>query len=223
MNIWSKFQRANCLPDNCGCEFVQLDALIAQPSAFWSSSFHLIFAVILYFSVKEKSQSLKLWVLSLMILGLSSHFAHGSFLEFGMAMDFAGIVLILSFFPLYKWLTKWVSSTSHFVLFLLIYQIGLWMTFYSMNKWIKVGVCVVIFVVAIGELLQAEGKAFWKARYLHLALGTLMVSFALFMIDEFRIICDPHSWLTGHTVWHLGTALTLFFYGKWRFRVSAAI
>jgi hypothetical protein len=223
MNIWSTFKRANCLPDNCGCEFVQLDALIAQPSAFWSSSFHLLFAVILYFSVKEKSQSLKLWVFSLIILGLSSHFAHGSFLEFGMAMDFAGIVLILSFFPLYKWLTKWVSSTFHFVLLLLIYQIGLWMTFYSMNKWVKVGVCVVIFVVAIVELLQAEGKAFWKAKYLHWALGTILVSFGLFMIDELRIICDPHSWLTGHTVWHLGTALTLFFYGKWRFRVSPAI
>lgn len=223
MSIWSGFPLANCLPDNCGCEFVQLNAIIAQPSAFWSSLFHLVFPFVLYLSVREKSQTLKLWILSLIILGLSSHFAHGSFLEFAMAMDFAGIVLVLSFFPLYKWLSKWVSSTPKFVLLLLLFQSGLWLVFYSMNKWVKVGVCVVIFAVAIGELLQAEGKAFWKAKYLHWALGTMTISFSLFMIDEFKLICDPHSLLTGHTVWHFGTALTLFFYGKWRFRISPAV
>lgn len=220
MSNWLNLPLANCLPDDCGCEFVQLNSLIAQPSAFWSSFFYLIFPAILYFNVKDKSQALKLWIFSLVLLGLSSHFAHGSFLEFSMAMDFAGIVLILSFFPIYKWLSKWVSTTYKLVLLLLLFQSGLWMIFYSMNKWVKVGVCVVIFVVAIGELIQAEGKAFWKAKYLHLALGTMSVAFTLFMIDEFKLICDPHSLLTGHTLWHFGTALTLFFYGKWRFRTS---
>ena len=222
MGIFSNLPLANCLPDNCGCEFVHLNSFIAQPSAFWSSLFHLIFPVLLYMSVKNKTQILKLWILSLFILGLSSHFAHGSFLEFAMATDFAGIVLVLSFFPIYKWMSKSVSSTFKMVLLLMLYQGALWMVFYSMNKWAKVGVCVAIFVVAMGELIQAEGKAFWKARDLHLALGTISIAFSLFMIDEFKLICDPHSLLTGHTLWHFGTALTLFFYGKWRFRVSPA-
>jgi hypothetical protein len=218
MNIWSAYPRALCLPNNCGCEAINLDVLIAQPSAFWSSLFHLIFAVVLYIHVKEKTQELKLWVLSLVILGLSSHFAHGSFLEFAMAMDFAGIVLVMSFFALYKWLVKRVSSTPVLVVLLLIYQVSLWMTFYSLDKWFKVSMCVVIFGIAIAELLYAEGKAFWKARDLHLSLGTLVASFALFMLDELKVFCNPHSWLSGHSVWHLGTALTLYFYGKWRFR-----
>jgi hypothetical protein len=218
MNIWSSFPRANCLPNNCGCEFVHLDQLIAQPSAFWSSLFHIIFAILLYTQTKHKSQRLKLWILSVILLGLSSHFAHGSFLEFAMAMDFAGIVLVMSFFTLYKWLVKWVSSTPKLVFLLLSYQGGLWMTFYSLEKWFKVGLCVVIFTISIVELLHSEGKAFLKARDLHIALVILVLSFALFMIDELRLICDPHSWITGHSIWHLGTALSLYYYGKWRLR-----
>jgi hypothetical protein len=218
MNIWSSFPRANCLPNNCGCEFVHLDQLIAQPSAFWSSLFHIIFAILLYNQTKHKSQRLKLWILSVILLGLSSHFAHGSFLEFAMAMDFAGIVLVMSFFTLYKWLVKWVSSTPKLVFLLLCYQGGLWMTFYSLEKWFKVGLCVIIFTISIVELLHSEGKAFLKARDLHIALVILVLSFALFMIDELRLICDPHSWVTGHSIWHLGTALSLYYYGKWRLR-----
>jgi hypothetical protein len=218
MNIWSSFPRANCLPNNCGCEFVHLDQLIAQPAAFWSSLFHIIFAILLYTQTKHKSQRLKLWILSVILLGLSSHFAHGSFLEFAMAMDFAGIVLVMSFFTLYKWLVKWVSSTPKLVFLLLSYQGGLWMTFYSLEKWFKVGLCVIIFTISIVELLHSEGKAFLKARDLHIALVILVLSFALFMIDELRLICDPHSWITGHSIWHLGTALSLYYYGKWRLR-----
>jgi uncharacterized membrane protein len=92
------------------------------------------------------------------------------------------------------------------------------MTFYSLEKWFKVGLCVVIFTISIVELLHSEGKAFLKARDLHIALVILVLSFALFMIDELRLICDPHSWITGHSIWHLGTALSLYYYGKWRLR-----
>jgi len=215
---WSDYPRALCLPSGCGCEFVDVNNWIAQPSAFWTSLFHIFFAFLLYFVVKEKSQKLKLWVLSLIILGLSSHFAHGSFLEFAMATDFAGIILVMSFFPLYKWLVKWVSSTPKILFLLMSYQGGLWMTFYSLEKWFKVGLCIVAFTISIVELMHSEGKRFWKARDLHIALGIIVASFLFFMIDELKMYCNPHALITGHSVWHFGTALSLFYYGKWRFR-----
>ena len=215
---WSLFSRALCLPDNCGCEYVDLYAWIAQPSAFWSSLFHLFFAALLYAQVKNKNQRLKLWVFSLVLLGLASHFGHGSFLEFAMATDFAGIVLVMSFFVGHDWLSKWFKSTSVLVTFLLIYQAGLWFTFYSLNKWTKLSICVVIFALAMAELIRTEGRAILKARHLHYALGILLVSFGLFLLDEFKVMCNPHGWLTGHTLWHFGTGLSLYYYGKYRFR-----
>lgn len=216
--IWSHFPRALCLPHNCGCEFPHIDLWIAQPSAFWSSFFHIFFSFFLFFIVKEKSQQLKLWVFSLIILGVSSLFAHSSFLEFAMAMDFAGIVLILSFFTIYKWLVKWVTSTPKILFLVMIYQIGLWITFYSLDKWLKQGLSLMIFTVSIIELMHSEGKKFWKARDLHIALVIAVFSFIIFMIDEMKIYCNPNAFITAHAVWHLGTALSLFYYGKWRFR-----
>jgi len=159
----------------------------------------------------------------LIILGLSSHFAHGSFLEFAMAMDFAGIILVLSFFALYKSLVKWVSSTPKIIFLLLSFQVGLWMTFYSLEKWFKLGLCLIFFFISMVELMHTEGKAFWKAKELHLALGILGISFVFFMLDELKMVCNPNSWFTGHSIWHFGTALALYFYGRWRFRIDANI
>lgn len=218
MSFWSQFKLANCLPDNCGCEFVNLDAWIAQPSAFWTSAFHLIFAALLYFKTKRKTPTLKLWTFSVVLLGLSSHFAHGSFLEFAMAMDFAGIILVMSFFAFIKWLNKWVTSIPKIIFLIFCFQSGLWFTFYSLEKWFKIGLCLVIFFVSMIELMHSEGKRFWRDQELLKAIGVLALSFAVFMMDELKIWCDPHSYITGHSVWHLGTAISLYLYGKWRLR-----
>lgn len=215
---WSLYNRALCLPDNCGCEFVDLNAWLAQPSAFWSSGFYLIFAFVLYAQIRAKTQRLKLWTFSLILLGLVSHFAHGSFLEFAMSMDFGGIILVTSFFPLYQWISKRITKTSLQMLLIFLYQTILWYLFYSLNKWVKFSICIVAFAMAFSEIYVSEGKAFFKARVLHYALGVLLLSFTIFMLDELKIFCDPHGWLTGHTIWHLGTAISLYLYGKWRFR-----
>lgn len=222
MTFWSNFIPAKCLPDNCDCEFIR-DALVAQPSAFYSSFAYIILAFVLYGMVEKKTITLKLWTLSFVLLGLCSMFAHASFIEFAMAMDFAGIILVLSFFFIMKWLHRWITSPWKITVLLLAYQGALWLTFYSLEKWFKVGICVVIFVLAIIEILHAEGKRFLQAKELHRAIGILFASFAFFLADELRLVCDPHSWIQGHSIWHIGTATTLFMYGKWRFRTTPAL
>ncbi len=216
--FWRQFTPAHCLPDNCDCELIQLDKWIAQPSAFWSSFSYIFFALLLYWMIPKDTVNLKKWTMCFIFLGLCSMFAHASFIEFSMAMDFAGIILILSFFFLIKWLNRWVSTPWKITLLLLCYQGGLWMTFYSLEKWFKVALCLVIFVCAIVEIIHAEGKAFLKARDLHGALVILVISFCFFLTDELRLMCDPHSWMQGHSIWHVGTSISLFLYGKWRFR-----
>jgi len=41
MNIWADLRPASCYPDKCQCEGVR-DALIRQPSAFFSSVAYII-------------------------------------------------------------------------------------------------------------------------------------------------------------------------------------
>jgi hypothetical protein len=215
---WSQFTRAFCLPDACGCEFVDLQAWIAQKSAFWTSSFHLFFALLLYFQVKERSQRFKFWIFSLLLLGLASHFGHGTFLEVGMAMDFAGIVQVISFFAIYPWLSRITKSFLPLILLFIGYQFSLVLIFFNLYKWFKFSLCVGVFVLSMGELVKAEGSSFFKAKSLHQALGVFFISLLFFLADEMKLWCDPHSWFTGHSVWHFGTGLGLYLYGRWRFR-----
>ena len=129
MTFWSQFPPALCLPDNCDCEFVR-DALIAQPSAFVSSIAYIFFALLLYVQTKNKNTDLKLWTMSFVILGLSSHLAHASFIEPAIALDFAGIVLIISFFFVIKGLKRWLAKTWQIAFILVGYFGGMLWTFF---------------------------------------------------------------------------------------------
>lgn len=217
MSYWHQFPRARCLPHDCNCELVR-DGWIGQPSAFYSSVFVLIFAIQLYRKIPHKSDSLKLFTLSLLLLGISSHLAHASFTEFALAMDFGGIILITSFFAVMKLFRKITINFWGLLIILAIYFSGVSWIFYSLEKWFKVGLCLLVFAAALGEMVYSEGRAFLKAHELHKALLILVISFGFFMVDELKILCEPESIFQGHAVWHFGTAWSLYLYGKWRYR-----
>jgi hypothetical protein len=216
MSPWNKFPRALCLPDNCGCEFVDVYAWIAQPSAFWSSFFHLILAYIFYRSIAVKDQKMKLWFLSLFLLALGSLIGHGSFLEIAIASDFAGIILVTSYFSLYFWISKFRFSTLKLFLFLCLYFIGLTFSFYSLEKWTKVSLCLIVVGLAVFEMIKHNGLMIFKQKDLQISLVLFLISFGFFLIDELKVFCDPSSWLSGHSLWHLGTAFGLNYYGRFR-------
>jgi hypothetical protein len=217
MSYWDQYQRARCLPSNCNCELVR-DGWIGQPSAFYSSIFVLIFALLLYKKIPQKTDGLKLFVFSLLLLGVSSHFAHASFTEFALAMDFGGIILVTSYFAVMKIFQRITLNFWGLLVIIILYFSGASWIFYSLEKWFKVGLCLVVFLVAMGELVYSEGKAFLKAHELHKALGILVVAFGFFLVDELKLFCSPESLLQGHSVWHFGTSLSLYLYGKWRYR-----
>jgi hypothetical protein len=216
MSPWSSFQRAICLPGNCGCEFVDVNAWIAQSSAFWSSFFHLILAYFFYRSMALKDQKMKLWFLSLFLLALGSLFGHGSFLEFAMATDFAGIVLVTSFFATYSWISRFKFSSLKLFSIYSLYFSFLTSIFYSLDKKIKVTICLMVIIIALMQLIKEHGLAAFRHSDLKKALPILALSTLFFTLDELKILCDPNSWLTGHSLWHLGTAISLNYYGRFR-------
>jgi len=216
MSFWIQFPRAICLPDNCGCEFVDVNAWIAQTSAFWSSFFHLILAIYFYRLIPLRDQKMRLWFFSLVLLALGSLFGHGTFLEFAMATDFAGIILVTSFFALYSFMYRFKLSSFKLVCSLIFYFVGLTFAFYSLEKWTKVSLCLFVIALAIFEMIKQMGPGILKQKEIRMALSLLLISFGFFLLDELKIFCDPQSWLSGHSVWHLGTALSLNIYGRFR-------
>lgn len=216
MGLWSFFPRADCLPD-CSCEFMQLDSLICQPYAFWSSLSYVLAALFLYKTVKKHPFGFRLWIFVMILLGFSSLLTHASFTKVAIGMDFASIVAVLSFFTFLKFFELLRFPPIRVFHYFMLYYAILFLAFYSMNKWTKIGTCVIIFFLSLGEVLRSMGPAFLKAKNLQLSILTLTISFVLFLLDENRVGCDPHGLIHGHTFWHIGTALSAYFYGKWRF------
>lgn len=216
MSFWLRFEQASCLPDGCNCEAVR-DALIRQPSAFWSSFAHIFAGILIYKNIKHKSAGLKAWSGICIFMGLSSMFGHGSFTRVGLSVDFTSIVLVLSFFALWNLFNLLKLSYTKITALFFIYYSLVFTAMYALDKWAKIGMCVLIFAFAIGDVIREMGMNFLKARTLQLSLLILGVSFALFLIDEHKIGCDPHSLFQFHSLWHFGTAATIYFYGKWRF------
>lgn len=217
MSFWSPFQPADCLPDHCNCEYIS-DSFIRQPLCSWTSLAYVLLALWLYRGAREKTFELKLWTAAFLILGCVSFFAHASFIQLAMAFDFAGIILVISFFALINLLELLKQSPRRMVWYLSFYFIAVASAMYFMSKLAKIGIALLVFVFAIGDLLRDMGWSFLKERTLQLSLLVLGASFTLFVLDELHWKCDPHSLLQLHSIWHIGTAFSIYLYGKWRFK-----
>jgi hypothetical protein len=209
-DFWSQFPQGACLPDSCNCELVRF-GWIYQPSAFWSSLIYIVMALFLWRKVQERTLIFKVWITLVIAQGIFSQLAHGTFTKLALAMDFAGIVVIISFFSILKFFHK--SIIRNF----LIYYIFLVSAFYYLHLWVKVSLCVAIFVISVTDIINSLKGEFKTSKTLHQALGILFVSFTFFLVDETRLICDRESWLQGHSIWHFGSSLSIYYYGKWRF------
>ncbi len=219
MNPWARFEQASCYPQNCQCEAAR-DAIIRQPSAFWSSFAYIIAAIAIYRHIKTKTFELKMWALVCVVMGLSSLMGHGTFTKLTLSMDFAAIILVLSFFALLNLFLLLKQSPRRILIYFSAYYVTIFFALYSMDKWTRVGICVLIFFFSIGDLIREIGCKFIKARTLQICLLILTCSFGLFLLDEAHYQCDPNSLFQLHSIWHMGTALSIYFYGKWRFEVT---
>ena len=216
MNPWKNFEQAVCLPDNCMCEGIR-DSFIRQPSATWTSLAYLLAATAIYRYVKEKTMDLKLWALVCTLMGLSSFFGHMSFVRFSLALDFASIVLVMSFFSIWNLLTRLRQSLTRIFIFFALFYLTIYGAMFSMTKLGKMGVVFVVFIFAMVEIIREMGPGLLKARTLHYSLGVFTFSFGLFVMDEMHVNCSPHSLFQLHSLWHLGTSIAMFLFGKWRF------
>lgn len=192
---------------------MQIQTWILQPIAFSSSLAYLIPIYFLNKNIKEKTELTKLWNLCLVVLTISSMFCHASFIQLSVAMDFSSIGIIMAFFSVVHF-TKGRKLHLAFAIFFLL-QV---MVNYGLGKWPKIALSILIFMFAFYEVILTYGRGFLRYRSLQLSMLSLNISFIIFLLDDQKIFfCDHSGWFAGHTLWHLGTSVSIYYYGKWRF------
>lgn len=192
---------------------MQVQNWILQPMAFWSSLAYLIPIYFLNKQIKEKTELTKLWNICLIVLTISSMFCHASFIQLSVAMDFSSIGIIMAFFSVVHFSKGKKLYPAFAVFFFLQVLVN-----YSLGKWPKIALSILIFMLAFYEVVLTYGRRFLKYRSLQLSMLSLNISFLIFLLDDQKIFfCDHSGWFAGHTLWHLGTAVSIYYYGKWRF------
>lgn len=106
-----------------------------QPVAITSSVPYLIVAVLLILQHRRPHKKLILWSLILAAVGLSSIFAHSSYFRAAMAMDYASIIFLQTFFlftrmlevsPLKHLPHKLVFPGYYFFIYVLLLPLDAW-------------------------------------------------------------------------------------------------
>jgi|SRR5690554_742892 len=210
--IWHHLKQTACLPDNCGCELIHLDAWIRQPVNFWSSIVYWLVGIYLFKFTKTFHE--KLWASLCIVLGFASHMGHASFTQLFMALDFASIITLM-LFPVVmhhgylraKWNSVIAIGLSYGVIILIMFFLG---------KIPKIALTLLIFSIVLFYHFKYL-RSWLNSSYFKKSLGLLILGFFFFILDENKIFCSAESLFQFHSVWHLLTAFSLYFYGRWIF------
>lgn len=213
-DLWFWFARADCFPD-CDCEQMLAQCLICQPSAFWSSWAYALVAILLYFQVKTKTPEVWFWLSGLLIVTVSSLLAHASFTNFFLAVDMAAIINLLGFLHLPK-----VTRSSRVLFqvgkFILTFAASVTLLFFLPLAW-WVPLTGLAFFGAAAHLFAKHSFSLHKDRFFMASMVIFGLSFSLFIFDKNPMLCQV-TWLPyGHSLWHLGSAVTAYMFGRWYF------
>ncbi|QIK76082.1 ceramidase domain-containing protein [Nocardioides piscis] len=150
------------------------------------------------------------------LLGPASAAMHATQSGLGGHLDLLSMYLVAGFAAAYAWMRWARRGTPAFVaayaaLVVACQAVGLWgrpvpVVQHAGN--LAFGTLLVTAVV-LEVLLWRRGGARSDIRWGLAALATMLGALSIWIVSQ-RGWCDPHSWLQGHAVWHLLSALAAY-------------
>ena len=221
---WGLYVPATCLGTHCFCELPRTGALLLQPANSWSSfGFVLVGSWVMLGAAARPGRPLSgfaaMWLgFTAIVIGVGSAALHASLTLWGQFADVLGMYLLGAF--ILTWgLMRWRGLSVGVAIALYIGVAGgliasLWLWPES-RRWLFAVLLVAGIVVEwFGARPKRRGVA---ARYFLLGLAANLLAFAIWILDQQRIVCAPESLLQGHAVWHLlGAAAVALSYVYYR-------
>jgi Ceramidase len=193
-----------------------LSGCIAQPANTFSNIAYIIIAIMAAFVLaKTKSKLLYLFPFVYVLIGFTSGFYHASATFVGQFFDFFSIYMLGSVLIYFAAKRSLNISTKllTFILIFLTFGLGFVLWYAPFLR---------IFI-AFGELflllyLEYKNRKLYHTTYTHFAtaLRVFLVAFGIWMLDETMIwdIDWLEHYINGHAIWHILTAVSLWFVFK---------
>ena len=206
--IWDTWRAATCMPDHCFCEAVR-ESWIRQPANTWSS---LAFVVAGLWMLGQRQagrvQTYRLgFVLATLAIGLGSAFYHASLSFVGQFWDVLGMYFLSGLMLLYR-----VYRGRAFISYLLL-MVALALALWFVPE-LRRGLFGLVLLAAIGLELGyvRTSKPNIQMGWFWGGLALFGLAFAVWILDNARVVCAPQSGLQGHALWHLLGAVAAGFF-----------
>lgn len=214
MSLWADLAHPPCFP-NCSCESMALDCILCQPFAFWSSLAYLISGIFLHYQIQNPTLESRYWIRAIVVVTFASFFAHASFTNLALAIDMAAIIVLTGFihFPRYISDRNLRIRTSLFLVLFTLISGTLFLV--PLDLWVPL--TFLFFTVSAFHLWRKTPVALHKEKGFILSMVIYGLSFCFFIFDKEPWLCGIKYFPYGHTIWHLGSALTTYLFGRWYF------
>lgn len=197
---------------------MNIHSYVLQPIAATSSLAYILCGYFIWRSVKVKSSKLKQFVYISAIMGITSFIAHSNYSVISIAMDYASIIMIISFFALDDFLLKRLDTTLKLMISLSAVYGFYMLVYYKFVASFQISLTFLIFILAFLHVIKVKGLGPFKEKEFVISMLLFGLSFLFFLFDKSDVLCKI-TWLPyGHSIWHLGTALSLYIYSQWMFR-----
>jgi hypothetical protein len=208
---WELWSSASCMPDDCFCEFIRLSETVRQPANTWSSLAYAFFGLLVIshsYSLPNKKPFTHhfglLMALMMITIGLGSAFYHASLSFLGQFADFFGMYLMSSFVLVYALYRRFSLPELQVILLYVGINVVLGLLLVYVPE-LRRSIFGILLIAALGlEIYYASSrKVTIQTRWFYMGLVIFAAAYAIWIIDDERILCSPESWLQGHALWHL--------------------
>jgi len=217
---------ATCtITQTCFCETVKA-GLIAQTSNTWSSlSFIIVGLIIGWLAMKDtkkftlgknllkNNKTFGLFYGGLVIfIGLGTMYYHARLNLLGQFFDITGMYLLILSILFYrlpkifniqklKLFTGYIGANFITILIQFLYP--------DTRRYIFAGL--IILTLLVEYKIRKITSITLQNSLLFLAIGTMLLGFIIWILDITKILCNPHSLLQGHAIWHICCSLSALF------------
>lgn len=204
------------------CEAARPGA-VKQPANTWSNAGFVLAGLLAAWHARRRRDTAVMsttlataYACVVVLLGPASAAMHATQSACGGHLDMLSMYLVAGFAAAYGWM-RWARRGP--VAFGLVYAacvlgcevIGLWPHPVPVVQYAGNLAFAALLVAAVvwETLLWRRGETTRTIGYGFAALGSILAAFTIWLLTNAGW-CDPHSWLQGHAVWHLGCAVAAY-------------
>jgi hypothetical protein len=209
------------MPDACFCEAIR-DGWIRQPANTWSCLAFLFVALLVLKHTFGRSPDRNpsnplatkrrygvLYAAALLLIAVGSGFYHASLTFAGQFFDVFGMYLLGTFILLYNLARLRRIPEASITAIHLLLNAALAVLLYTLPEIRRYAFAALLIAALWLELSarrrrgrRAEGRTLW------LALASIAIGFAVWILDITRTLCEKASVAQGHAIWHVAGALS---------------